>query len=376
MENMEKTDEKEIDVNEIDVVEVAPQMEAKENEFVAKCKKGMDCLKEKIKNCKNGQCDCKHKKTAITVVVVLLILIVAGIGYKMYRTKVDIGQVAVKAKVEKFVSENVPATVKTEIGDAVKEGQLYKVVVKVDKQEIPLYVTQDGKKLITQGIIDLDQKPADDAKQAQEPEKTEADVKAEVPTVDLFVMSYCPYGLQMERGILPAVEALGNKIKFNLKFTSYTLHGQKEVDENVNQYCVQKVAPTKLSKYLQCFWKDSKTAESKAAASSCMKAVGINSAQVATCVKTTNDKFKPTEKAFDIDKEENVKFGVQGSPTLVINGTKVSSGRDSASVLKAICSGFTTAPKECEKQLSTTSPAAGFTDQALAGGASAASCGN
>lgn len=375
MENMEKTEEKEVDLNEIDVVEVAPQTEAKENEFVVKCKKGFDCLKEKIKNCKNGQCDCKHKKGIIIAVVVLLIVIALGAGYKMYREKVDIGQDAVKAKVGKFVTDNVPATVKTEIGEASKEGQLYKVTVKVDKQEIPLYVTTDGKKLITQGIIDLDQKPADDAKQAQAPEKTEAEVKTDVPTVDLFVMSYCPYGLQMERGILPAIEALGNKIKFNLKFVSYTLHGQKEVNENVNQYCVQKVAPTKLDKYLQCFWKDSKTAETTASAS-CMKIAGINAAQVASCVKTANDQFKPTEKAFDINKDENVQFGVQGSPTLVINGTKVSSGRDSASVLKAICSGFTTQPKECQAKLSATSPAAGFTDQALAGGASAAACGN
>ncbi|EKE19941.1 MAG: hypothetical protein ACD_8C00080G0003 [uncultured bacterium] len=377
MENMEKKEEKEIDLNEIDVVEVSQKKEGKENPIVAKCKKGLGCLKDKIKSCRNGECKCEHKKLVISVVVILLILTIGFFGYKMYREKVDIGSEAVKAKVEKFLGENVPATSKVEIGEVVAEGSVYKIDVKVDANEIPIFVTKDGSKLMqAQTVIDLN-KPSDDAaKQAQEPEKTEAEVKAEVPVVDLFVMSYCPYGLQMERGILPAVEALGSKIKFNLKFVSYNLHGQKEADENANQYCVQKVAPTKLSKYLQCFWKDSKTAATGAAATACMKTVGINATQVASCVKTTKEQFTVTEKVFDIDKEENAKFGVQGSPTLVINGTKVASGRDSASVLKAICSGFETAPKECESKLSATSPAAGFTDEALAGGASAAACGN
>ena len=54
----------------------------------------------------------------------------------------------------------------------------------------------------------------------------------------------------------------------------------------------------------------------------------------------------------------------------MVNGTTVSSGRDSASVLKAICSGFKTQPKECSAKLSTTSPVAGFDDEAAASSAS------
>lgn len=372
---MEKPEEKEVGENEIDFI--IEEKEVKKNEIVEKIKekvkKGFGCVKEKIQACKNGECKCKNKKTVIISIIVVVVLVAAGFGYKVYREKVDIGQEAIKGKVQKFVSENVPETVKTEIKSVTREGHLYAVTVTVDKQEIPLFVTLDGKKLIqSQGVIDLDEQAADNgSKQAQAPEKTEAEVKTNIPTVDLFVMSYCPYGLQMERGVLPAVEALGNKIKFNLKFVGYTLHGQKEVDENVNQYCVQKVAPAKLSKYLQCFWKDS-----KGTSAACAKQTGVNAALFAACVKQAKDEFKPTEKAFNINKDETVKFGVQGSPTLVINGTTVSSNRDSASVLKAICSGFTTQPKECEKQLSSTTPAAGFTDEALAGGASAASCGN
>lgn len=372
-------EEKGVGENEIDVI-VEKKVET--NDFQLKLKAAQLKLKKMLSEgmtCSKGLCEKIRKNKWIAVgIIALLIVIAASFAYKSYRERVDVGPEAVKAKVEKFLSENVPETAKTEIKDIKKEGDLYSITITIDKQEVPVFVTRDGKKLIqAQGVIELDKtSDAAGAKEAQAPEKTEAENKADVPTVDLFVMSYCPYGLQMERGALPAVEALGNKIKFNLKFVDYTLHGQKEVDENVNQYCVQKVAPTKLSKYLQCFWKDSVLAGTDAAATSCMKTTGINATQVATCVTETKKQFNPTEKAMGLNKDEAVQFEVQGSPTLVINGTKVSSGRDSASVLKAICSGFTTQPKECQAKLSATSPAAGFTDQALAGGASAAACGN
>jgi hypothetical protein len=328
------------------------------------------------KTCCSGGNACKiscKNKGMIAGAILLVLIIAASYGYKQYIQKIDIGQKGIKTKLEKFLSENVPPTAKTEIKDIAKDGDLYKITVAVDKQEIPIYMTRDGKKLIqAQGVVEIDKVPAAEKAQAQAPEKTEAENKTDVPTVDLYVMSYCPYGLQMERGVLPAVEALGNKIKFNLKFVDYTLHGPKEVTENVNQYCVKKTQPAKLNNYLKCFWKDS-----KGASDACMKSVGINVAQITACVADTNKQFNPTEKAMGLDKEDTVKFAVQGSPTMVINGTTVASGRDSASVLKAICSGFTNQPKECQAKLSATAPAAGFDDQAAAaagGSAPAASC--
>ena len=323
--------------------------------------------------CKLGKI-CKENKTTAIAIVVLVLLVAASFGYVKYADyakKNDIGAAGVKGKIEQFIKDNSPQggagiTVK----DVVKEFGLYKVTIDANKQEMITYVTSDGSKFFPQAI-DLNAKAATSNTPAAT-EKTEAEQKVDVPVVDLFVMSYCPYGLQMERGVLPAIESLGNKIKFNLKFVSYTLHGPKEVVENVNQYCIEKTQPAKLDSYLKCFWKDS---TGKCVA--CLKAVGINTAQVTTCVTDANKQFAPTEKDFSINKDENVKFGVQGSPTLVVNGTTLASGRDSASVLKAICSGFKNAPKECQAKLSATAPAAGFDDQAAAsagGSAPAASC--
>ena len=346
------------------------EVKVKKEEAVAPHKKA-----GKKWECKLGKICGKNKTTVIAIVI--LVLLVAGsyvfMKYSQNAKKNDIGVDGIKGKVEQFIKDNSPQggagiTVK----GIVKEIGLYKVTIDANKQEMITYVTTDGGKFFPQ-VIDLNAKAADAASSTPAvPEKTEAEQKADVPVVDLFVMSYCPYGLQMERGVLPAIESLGNKIKFNLKFVSYTLHGSKEVIENVNQYCIGKTQPAKLDNYLKCFWKDS-----KGASDACMKSVGINVAQITTCVADTNKQFSPTEKDFSINKDENVKFGVQGSPTFVVNGTTLAAGRDSASVLKAICSGFKNAPKECQAKLSATSPVAGFDDQAAAsagGSAPAASC--
>lgn len=336
------------------------------------------------KCCGTGLCKNKKacKKYGMFIAGAVLILLIAGsFAFKQYRQKVDVGQEVIKTKVEKFVKENVPETAKTEIKEIAVDGSLYKVTVVVDKQDIPVFVTKDGKKLIqAQGVVELDTKT--EPKPEQAPEKTEAEQKADVPTVDLFVMSFCPYGTQIEKGMLPVVETLGNKIKFNLKFVDYAMHGQTEVDENLRQYCIQKNQQPKLANYMKCFLK-----VGQGTADACMKTAGVNAAQVKTCMTDTDKQFAINENVkdkskwdnstyppFNVDKEENDKFGVQGSPTLVINGTTISAGRDSASLLKAVCSGFTNQPKECSKQLSSTAPAPGFGEGTAAAGAPAAAC--
>jgi hypothetical protein len=164
------------------------------------------------------------------------------------------------------------------------------------------------------------------------------------------------------------------------------MHDKKELDENLRQYCIQKNQPAKLSAYLTCFLKKGEGTEA-----SCMTSSGVASATVATCMKQADTQFNVTKNfedkstyqgtfpPFDVDKADNEKYGVKGSPTLVINGVEASSaGRDSKSLLKTICSGFKTEPKECATELSAAAPAPGFgegTVQGTAAGSDAA-CGS
>jgi hypothetical protein len=46
---------------------------------------------------------------------------------------------------------------------------------------------------------------------------------------------------------------LGEVADVNVKFVQYIMHGQKEADENVVQYCIQKEQKDKYIDYLNCF---------------------------------------------------------------------------------------------------------------------------
>lgn len=202
--------------------------------------------------------------------------------------------------------------------------------------------------------------------------------KKDKPVVELFVMSYCPYGTQMEKGMLPVVKELGDKIDFQLKFVNYAMHGEKEVIEQTVQYCIQKEYNEKLVPYLECFLKEGNSEE-------CIAEVELEG-KLEDCIAVADEEFGITEglenkdawmgrfPPFNIDAEDNIKYGVRGSPFLVINGVQPQAGRDSASIFKAVCSSFTEAPEECSKELSSAPPSTGFGFEPSTGNTATGGC--
>ena len=318
-------------------------------------------------------------KLNIIFAAIFLLLLLGSYAYSLQKKGNPQKETAIKENTEKFIKENLiqPGT-DFQITEFVKEGDLYKLVASVSGQSITAYVSKDGKKFFP-SVIDLD-KSAENAPaaNASQPPVAEAAQKKDIPDVELFVMSYCPYGVQAEKGILPVVQALGSKINFSVKFVDYILHGKKEFDENLNQYCIQKEEPSRFNDYLACFAKESDSVK-------CAADIILDGAKIASCISTTDKQFKLTESfnaggqsaPFSIQTDLNKKYGVKGSPTLVVNGEVLDASRDSASLLKTICSGFTTAPEECNQALSATTPTpsfgAGATPAASASG-SAPSC--
>jgi len=218
-------------------------------------------------------------------------------------------------------------------------------------------VCNDGKDDDSDGLIDCDDPDCEKSWQCMP--------KKDKPEVEMFVMSHCPYGTQIEKGMLPVARLLGDKIDFNIRFCSYAMHGKKELDEQTLQYCIQKEYNDKYMDYLACFLKDEKTDD-------CLKEVGLDG-KLDSCITETDAEFKITEKfndestwsggrfpLFDVDKELNEKYGITGSPGLVINGVTAKSGRDPASLLNAICTGFKNKPAECNEKLSSANPSPGF----------------
>ena len=214
---------------------------------------------------------------------------------------------------------------------------------------------------------------------APEPEPV---VKSDKPEVELFVMSHCPYGTQMEKGMLPVVNLLKDDIDFDLKFVYYAMHGEIEVVEQLNQYCIQENEEEKLIDYLLCFLEDGDGEK-------CLADLEIDMDALETCKTATDEEFELTANLedksswlsgrfplFNTHKEDNEKYGVRGSPSLVINGQSVSSNRDSASLLKAVCERFNDQPEACSTvfESGNPTPGFGFDETALANNA-AAGCG-
>ncbi len=206
--------------------------------------------------------------------------------------------------------------------------------------------------------------------------------KQDTPSVELFVMSHCPYGTQIEKGIIPVIELLGDKIDYSIKFCTYAMHGEKELNEQTLQHCIQKDHKEKYIDYLKCFLKEEKTDE-------CVQEAGIDKTALDLCIKSTNEQYNTIENfnnkstwlsdrfpLFDIDKESNEKYEIRGSPGFVVNGVVAQTGRDSKSLLDAVCTGFNEKPEECSEDLSAESPSPGFGFETTGTAASAdAGCG-
>lgn len=204
--------------------------------------------------------------------------------------------------------------------------------------------------------------------------------KKAVPDVELFVMSHCPFGTQIEKGILPVLDEIGDEIDFKLRFVHYAMHAETEVYEQLNQYCIQKTQSSKLIPYLECFLQEGN-------GEACLDEVDINDVALEECVEETDEKYSITDNLedqstwlgnfppFNIDKTLTDKYGVQGSPTLVVNSMVVETGRDPASLLKTICYGFDEMPDACDAELSAASPAPGFGLEATTDSGTDATCG-
>lgn len=326
----------------------------------------------------------KLKKKIIIGAIALAAIIIIALGATfLFKGGKTLKPAAVKTVLESYINANLMAPGATaKIDSITKENGLYKVMVDIGgDQKVESYSTLDGKLFFPQAMKtgESTEAAAGSDQAANTPATPENLPKTDKPVVELFVMSYCPYGTQMEKGILPAVAALGNKINFSIKFNDYAMHGEKELKENLVQYCIQKEQNAKFSNYLTCFLKDSSQGEA------CINNSNIDKDKLDACIAKTdktysitenfknNKDFRGTFPGFNVQKEDNAKYNVGGSPTLIINGTETQSGRDSASLLKTICSAFNNEPKECQTSLSSTTPAAGFGDGAATGG-SAASC--
>ena len=247
------------------------------------------------------------------------------------------------------------------------ENGLYQVTVTIQDQDVPVYLTSDGKGLIPSQPIPIaevlaqaQQRQAAPTQQAPAPTEVP---KSDKPKVELFVMSFCPYGNRGEDTLLPVYELLKDKVDWNINYIVSvsgdkvsSLHGQPETDQNIREVCVK-------NEYgLDKFWEFiTYVNENCGRDGSCWedgaKEIGLDENKIQSCLENEGLELMKNEAAI------SGAAGASGSPTMLVNGVKtdvVYQYENSEAYKEAICSAFTEAPEECSQALgSVTSASAG-----------------
>ncbi|MCF7845849.1 MAG: hypothetical protein K9L85_01295 [Candidatus Peribacteraceae bacterium] len=316
--------------------------------------------------------------------VALLATLLVGCG--------GLSEIDAKYLAEQFINDNlVSGGLSAKVLNIEEESGLWNLDVELsDGRKVKSLMSLDGKIFVPEAIyieeveaaVAAEQEALENAQQ-----ETLASIpKTEKPVVELFVMSYCPFGTQAEKAMIPALEALGDSIDFQLKFVNYAMHYDQEIDENMRQYAISQDYPEKLLPYLKEFL----TAGDSVAS---LVAVGLSEDDLAATMAAADEQYQVAENLnnqdlwlkdaagnsqyplFNINNEDNLKYGVEGSPTIVINGQPIEKvQRTPAVMLETICAGFENAPKSCSTELSTATTSSGFGWDQTEGAASGGEC--
>lgn len=239
-----------------------------------------------------------------------------------------------------------------------KVSGLYQLEVSTsDGQSGMITMSGDGNYVGTMNNIKLILDSANTNTNTNTNTQTPEMVKTDKPVVDLYVMSFCPYGNKAEDTLLPVYELLKTKVEWNMHYivsvsgtTVNSLHGQPEVDQDMREACVLK--DNGIAKWFSFISYVNANCGSKG---DCWEVAaskaGLTSSAINSCVANNGlDLMKAEESASDA-------AGASGSPTMIINGVETSSVYqygNSQAYLDAICSAFTTEPSECSQALSGT----------------------
>ena len=143
------------------------------------------------------------------------------------------------------------------------------------------------------------------------------------PTLEFFVMSYCPYGVQVEEKLIPIVKKFGDDINFKLQFIAQenpepasqditpflSLHGYPEIAENIRQLLIEQEYPDKYLDYILCrgkkldkSWED------------CAQKLDIDVTNIQRLFDTAE-----AEQLFRDNIIRAVELGIKASPTILVD---------------------------------------------------------
>lgn len=325
-------------------------------------------MKNIFKNIKDTNNIKNLAKFLIPIAIIIAGLIIAESLYSISQKQIP-GELSSKKAAErviKFINSAVLQGQATASLVSVEEKSgIYKLIIEINNQAFESYVTRDGK-LLFGPATEITEESLSSGSQA-----TETSVpKTDIPKVELFVMSFCPYGNQAEELMMPVAKLLKNKADIELHYVIYSnyrgggadycldkenkycsMHGINELNQDVRELCVQKYYKEKVWDFVKEVNNNCGLNNVETCWEGIAKNLGIDIGKIKTCQKN---------EALDMLAEEvalNKKYGISGSPQLIVNGVEYQGTRSSNSYKNQICAAFNNPPQECSQDLSSQSSA-------------------
>ncbi len=142
--------------------------------------------------------------------------------------------------------------------------------------------------------------------------------------VELFVMSFCPYGVKAEEQLIPILRQFADKVDFKLRFIANEVekgpspfeapHGIAELEENIRQAVIAAYEPAKLYDYLLC-----RAKHLKGSWETCAQKVGLDVGRIQRIAQSPE-----AEALFRKNIQRTKELKVGASPTLYVDGRQFS----------------------------------------------------
>jgi len=266
-----------------------------------------------------------------------------------------------------------------------EKNGMYQIVVNAQAQNGYFYATKDCSLLMTRfynmkgnatptissSITPVSSpKPVTSPKPTTSPTPVPEPVKSARPSVELFVMSFCPFGVQAENAMDPVVGLLGTKADFTVRFIASvqgttvdsvkSLHGLTEAKEDLRQLCIAKYYPQALWPYLmdvntQCYPVYKNATQIEFCQKNATATRGIDNQKIEACASGSEGLA-----LLSADEVITKNLKITGSPTILINGQKYVGQRTAEAYKQGICARFDTPPAECSVNLTDLTVAASY----------------
>jgi len=225
-----------------------------------------------------------------------------------------------KIKAKEFIKQQLlqGQNIDVEVTDIKEENGLYKLSINVGGQSVNTYMTKDATLFfpnpqdMTLGDTAASNATAPEAQQIPQ---------SDIPEVELYVMSYCPYGNQAEGAMGPVADLLGDKLNLSVRYILNdrgtddkpekrfsSLHGADEFKQDIREVCIQKEQSGKFWSYLEAVNNDCTLENIETCWKTAASKTGVNINQVTSCYNNNVIAYAEAEA------EASKANGVSGSP--------------------------------------------------------------